>query len=105
VNKQLIKFLLFKWKSLIPYASIQRTFLENYLINKETLHPFDFSHFNPIVEIDILKNKIIENCPKLNWIKNECELPKNLSDDDWAEIYARYNYMIIEKIKKIVYNH
>lgn len=104
-EKQLIKFLLFKWKSLIPYAAIQRTFLENYLINKETPHPFDFSHFNPIVEIDILQDKIINCSNKFKWIKQNCELPQNLCDDDWAEIYARYNYMIIEKIKKIVYKH
>lgn len=105
MNKQLIKFLLFRWKNLIPYAAIQRAFLENYIINKETPRPFDFSHFNPIIEIDILKDKIIEYHTKLNWIKAECDLPQNLCDDDWAEIYARYNYMVIEKIKKIVYKH
>lgn len=103
INKNLIKFLLFKWKSLIPYASIQRTFIENIKINSGTPPPFDMRCFDPLLEINVLQDKIIEYCPKFLWIKTECDLPQNLCDDDLAEIYARYNYMLIEKIKKIVY--
>lgn len=105
MNKQLVKLLLFKWKSLIPYASIQRTFIENIKINSETSSPFDMRCFDPLLEISVLQDKIIEHYPKFLWIKTECDLPQNLCDDDWAEIYARYNYMVIEKIKKIVYKH
>ena len=103
MNKPLVKLLLFKWKSLIPYASIQRTFIENIKVNSGTPAPFDMRCFDPLLEINVLQDKIIEHCPKLLWIKTECDLPQNLCDDDWAELYARYNYMVIEKIKKNVY--
>lgn len=103
MNKSFIKLLLFKWKSLIPYASIQRTFIENAKINSEIPPPFDSRCFDPLSEIDVLQDKIIEYYPRFLWIKTECDLPQNLCDDDWEELYARYNHMIIEKIKKRVY--
>lgn len=103
-QKEMIKFLLFKWKQLIPFASIQRVYLENFNEDKVTLCPFNFGTFNPMAEINIIKTKIVDHKPSLIWSKIEYDLPKHLSDEDLVELYSGYNYMLIEKIKKIVYN-
>lgn len=88
---------------MVPFSSIQRVFLECSKTNKNTIPPFDFNLFNPMGEIDLIKAKIIEFEPSLDWSKDEYELPDEMCDEDLNELYSAYNYMIIEKIKKKVY--
>lgn len=99
-KKNFIKFLLIKWKYLVPYASLQQAFLENYKINKQINPPFDLSTVNPLIEIEIIKDKIIKSVPNCMWLKEQCIIPNSIPDDDISEIYSRYNYMCIEKIKR-----
>jgi len=101
----MIRFLLFRWKQLLPFSSIQRVFIENFKENRNTPCPFDFNIFNPMAEIDIIKAKIIDYKPSLAWSKDECDLPDDLSDEDLGELYVRYNHMLLNKIKKNVYKH
>lgn len=101
-NKNFIRLLLLRWKKLTPFASIQKVYQDNLRVSEETARPFDMRQFSPLREINIIKREIRKIDGKLEWINGSCYTPEELSDEDSSEIYSRFQYMLIEKVKKLI---
>lgn len=101
--KATIDLLLTRWLILHQYAALEK------LHSRQTdqqgtgvFGDFNFKHGKPIMQIEIIKMKILELLPEASPILPEFQDETNLAEEDYLEIYLEHQKISIGKIRELL---
>ena len=100
--RAVINLLLTRWLVLHQYAALEKLQTRTSAQPNNILVEFNFEQGKPILQIEIIKLKIIELLPEAAFIFPEFDDPTDLSQDDFMEMYIEHQKLSIEKIKKLL---
>lgn len=103
-RKQLIDFLIHRWRLIVDFAALERVFTAHYQYAKDNnLLPPQA----PLVvipqacrQIEIIKQRIMEILPEAHFINYTYEAPVPLNLGDFVEMYISDHHQCISKVKE-----
>lgn len=105
-KKQLIHFLLERWKNIIGFAAIERVFIatsQHAKANNQSPPEMPLPVIClPCRQIAIIKSRIIEILPEARFIDYEYEAPAPLNTTDFVEVYIADHQQCIEKVCTVI---
>lgn len=105
-KKQLIHFLLQRWRNIIGFAALEKVFIatnqyakaNNQSPPKKPLPVICL----PCRQIEIIKRHIIEILPEARFIDYDYEAPAPLNTTDFVEVYIADHKQCIEKVCTVI---
>lgn len=102
----LVDYLLFRWKILTPFAATEQMHRQTIELSKKRNLPIneetEFTKEQFITQINMIKNLIASNMPKVDFIKQDYQSPSELTPEDFGELYANHQLMCIEKVIQVI---
>lgn len=105
-RRQLIEFLLNRWRFVMGCAAIERVFIATYLFAKDNNLPLP--QVPPVIipqacrQIEVIKHRIIEIIPEAKFIDYNFEAQAPLNQDDFVEVFIADHQQCIGKVKDII---
>ncbi len=105
-QKQLIDFLIQRWRLMINFAAIERVFIASHKFTKANklpppeAPPFAIPH--ACRQIKIIKQHIIKIIPETEFIDYDYEAQAPLNPDDFVEMFVADHNQCIDKVEKVV---
>lgn len=104
--KQLIDFLINRWKSITNFAAVEKVYVASYQFAKANDLPIP----QPLLiavpkacrQIEIIKQRIIEILPETYFIDYNYEAPAPLDPNDWIEMFIADNHQCIAKVEAVI---
>ena len=107
-RKQLISFLLLRWKQIVAFAAAERVYLATCRYSKKNDQPIpsmpDILVIQPCRQISIIKAHIIQLLPEVSFIDYDYEAPAPLNSNDFIEVYTADHFQCINKVTKVLEN-
>jgi len=100
--RAVINLLLTRWLVLHQYAAIEKLQTRESTQPTNMLVEFNFSQGKPVLQIEIIKLKIIELLPETSFIFPEFHDETDLAQDDFIEIYMEHQVLAIKKVRKLL---
>lgn len=105
-RKQLIDFLIRRWKLITGFAAIERVYIATRKFAKDNNMPVPKPPSSTIPyacrQIEVLKHHIIEILPEVHFIDYIYESPAPLDPDDWVELFIDDHNQCISKIEDVI---
>lgn len=105
-RKQLIDFLIRRWKIITNFAAIERVYIASYQFAKTNNLPIPKP---PIItvphacrQIEILKQRIVEILPEAHFIDYNYEAQAPLDPEDWVEMFIADHNQCISKVEDVI---
>ena len=105
-RKQLINFLINRWKSIINFASVEKIYVASCSFAKANNLPVPKM---PLIfipqacrQIEIIKKYIIKILPETHFIDYDYETQAPLDPDDFVEMYVADHHQCIAKVEEII---
>lgn len=102
--RAVINLLLTRWLVLHQYAALEKLQTRKSSQPKGILSEFNFAQGKPVLQIEIIKLKIIEILPEAAFIFPEFNDETDLTQDDFMEIFMEHQVLAIQKIRKLLDN-
>ncbi len=100
--RAIINLLLTRWLILHQYAAIEKLQTRKSTQPTSMLVKFNFSQGKPVLQIEIIKLKIMELLPEASFIFPEFQDETDLAQDDFLEIYMEHQILAIKKIRALL---
>lgn len=100
--RAVINLLLTRWLVLHQYAALEKLQTRKSTQPTNMLVEFNFSQGKPVLQIEIIKFKIIELLPEAAFIFPEFHDETDLAQDDFLEIYLEHQMLAIKKIRELL---
>lgn len=97
-----VNLLLTRWALLHQYAAVEKLQTRKSTQPSNMLSEFNFAHGKPVLQIEIIKLKIIELLPEASFIFPEFQDEADLAQDDFLEIYMDHQALAIEKVRELL---
>ncbi len=105
-RKQLLDFLLFRWKTRITFAAIERVYVAAEQFAKTNGISPPTKHMNigvlPGRQISVIKSLILQILPKATFIDYDYEAPAPLNPDDFMEVFIADHKQCIAKVESLM---
>lgn len=100
--RAVINLLLTRWLVLHHFAALEKLQTRKSTQPTSMLSELNFAEGKPVLQIEILKLKIIELLPEAAFIFPEFNDETDLAQDDFMEIYMEHQTLAIEKVRKLL---
>ncbi len=104
--KQLIDFLIRRWRLLANFAAIERVFVASCQFTEENNLPLPQTPSITIPkachQIEIIKQRIIEILPEVSFIDYNYEAQAPLGPNDFMEVFIADHYQCIDKVEAVI---
>lgn len=100
--KAVINLLLTRWLVLHQYAALEKLQARKSAQPTNMLSGFNFAQGKPVLQIEIIKFKIIELLPEATFIFPEFQDEMDLAQDDFLEIYMEHQALAIKKVRELL---
>lgn len=104
--KQLIDFLINRWRFIINFAAVEKVYIASYQFAKANDLPIPqlplISMLKACRQIEVIKQHIIEILPETHFIDYNYEAPAPLNPNDWIEMFIADHHQCIAKIETVV---
>lgn len=97
-----INFLLTRWLFLHQYAALEKIQTRKSMQPSGMLSDFNFAQGKPVLQMEIIKLKIIELLPEAAFIFPEFQDEIDLAQDDFLEIYMEHQILAIQKVRELL---
>ncbi|KKN09508.1 hypothetical protein LCGC14_1045930 [marine sediment metagenome] len=97
-----INLLLIRWSILYQYAALEKLQTRKSAQPTNILAEFNFAQGKPVLQIEIIKLKIIELLPEASFIFPEFQDEADLAQDDFLEIYLEHQMLAIKKVREVL---
>lgn len=105
-RKQLINFLIRRWKLIVGFAAVERVYVAScrFAQNNDLPIPQTPPMMIPQAcrQIEIIKHRIIEILPEVNFIDYIYEAPAPLDPEDFVEVFIADHHQCIDKIETVI---
>lgn len=105
-RKQLIDFLINRWKMIANFAAIERVYIASCEFAKSNSAPipqppsFEIPYAGR--QIEVIKQHIIAILPEVHFIDYRYEAQAPLTPDDWVEMFIADNNQCISKVEDVI---
>jgi len=100
--RAVINLLLTRWLVLHQYAALEKLQTRKSTQPTSILSGFNFRQGKPVLQIEIIKFKIIELLPEAAFIFPEFQDETDLAQDDFIEIYMEHQMLAIKKVRELL---
>lgn len=100
--RAVINLLLTRWLVLYQYAALEKLQTRKSTQPTGMLSEFNFAQGKPVLQIEIIKLKIMELLPEASFIFPEFQDETDLAQDDFIEIYMDHQTLAIEKVRELL---
>ena len=100
--RAVINLLLTRWLVLHQYAALEKLQTRKSAQPTNILAEFNFAQGKPVLQIEIIKLKIIELLPEATFIFPEFQDETDLAQDDFIEIYLEHQMLAIKKVREVL---
>lgn len=104
--KQLIDFLITRWRLITGFAAVERVYVSSCQFAKAnglpTPQPPPIAIPKACLQIEVIKQRIIEILPETHFIDYNYEAPAPLNPDDWIEMFITDHHQCIAKVEEVV---
>lgn len=100
--RAVVNLLLTRWLVLHQYAALEKLQTRKSTQPTNMLNEFNFAQGKPVLQIEIIKLKIIELLPEAVFIFPEFQDETDLAQDDFIEIYMEHQTLAIQKVRKLL---
>lgn len=105
-RKQLIDFLINRWKLITGFAAMERVYNASYSFAKKNgmdiPQPPPCTIPHACLQIQVLKHRIIEILPEAHFIDYDYEAQAPLDPNDWVELFIADHEQCINKVQDII---
>lgn len=105
-RKQLINFLIYRWRLITNFAAIERVFVAHYQYAKDnnlsTPQIPSIAIPQACRQIEIIKQRIIEILPETHFIDYTYESQAPLDPNDFVEMYIADHHQCISKVEEVM---
>lgn len=105
-DKQLINFLIQRWKLLTIFAASERIYAASCHFAKKEGMPIpespSFAIPKACLQIEIIKQRIIEILPDVSFIDYTFETQAPLKPNDFAELYIADHHQCMSKVESVM---
>lgn len=105
-RKQLIDFLINRWKIIINFAALEKLYIASYHFSKVNNLPIPKvpSTYIPKAcrQIEIIKQFIIKILPEAHFIDYSYETQAPLDPNDFVEMYIADHHQCITKVEEVI---
>jgi hypothetical protein len=105
-RKQLIAFLLLRWKRMICFAAVERVYIASCRYAKKNEKPEPEMPILAIAlpgkQIEIIKQHITMILPEAGFINYEYEAPAPLDPEDFIEVFESDHHQCIGKVEDVM---
>lgn len=106
-KKEVLHFLLYRWKTLSGYAALEKIYCDH----SETASKFGIdippsvenaSSIKAVKQIDLIKQTIVTILPETSFIITNYEAPSELQPKDFAELYINHQDICLQRVKDLI---
>ena len=105
-RRQLLDFLLFRWKTRTTFAALEKVYVAAEEFAKSNNMQSPVKHLNigvlPCRQILVIKNIIINILPEASFINYDYESPAPLNPEDFIEMFIEDHKQCISKVESLM---
>lgn len=100
--RAVINLLLTRWLILHQYAAVEKLQTRKSAQPTSALIGFNFEQGKPVLQIEIIKLKIIELLPEAAFISPDFQDETDLTQEDFIEMYIEHQALAVQKVRKLL---
>jgi len=104
--RAIVSWLLFRWNILFYHSAIEKLQIKSMPSDIKEAWPnliiIDFGNNKPSLQIEIVKNKIVNLIPEAVFILPGFEDDTDLSPEDFIEMYIDHQKLSIQKVRELM---
>jgi len=105
-RRQLLDFLLFRWKTRTTFAAIEKVYVAAEEFAKKNNMQSPIKHMNigvlPCRQIAVIKHLIVSILPEAKFINYDYESPAPLNPEDFMEMFIEDHNQCISKVESLM---
>jgi hypothetical protein len=107
-KRDILELLLYRWNLVVESAATQKLFIAAINHSPEAREAIPsylqerFLAHKPLLQMELIKNMIVEILPEANFIEPTYESPAGLEADDFLELFCNHQKISIRKVKKLM---